>query len=695
MKRIAEGKDVDLLLVDSGDLHDGSGLTDGYPVPGVNGHEAIKSFLKIPYDVMAIGNHELYVSDVTLDVYKNFAPKLDERYLSSNAYLLSTNHNGTNVENIIGSRYRRRQVTSLGVLFDFKEHNANTTVHSVASMVAETWFQELMRQPTDIFIIAGHMSVLGGEWNIISDAIRKHHPNTPIAVLGGHTHTRYCRQLDSNAMALESGRFMETIGWMSISLNEASAAATFSRRYLDANRRTYMYHTNTTGDTFDNAAGLEIDKFNRQLSADWNLDKVHGCSNQVLIKGWTRASRPYVFIANEGMIRYDIYRGLFTWNDQLTVLPFKEGYRYIVVPWSIARNIEKKLYEYPPDHLDVPSLLEEEFGATIDAPRLDAVQQPLLAPPLSISPGYITLDQCEGYGDDTEHLRIPRQKNPLYYSNKPVYPIPDDHPVDVVVPDFLKTRVLEAINKLSTDRVYTLKDALSYGTVTSKEGKNLQLLSHKLSTISMHATIKSQKATLRKSVLHARSLLSSSDIKSSSELITKKFIETRAFQTSKAVSCFLSMSGEVDTGGIVREILDSGKTLYVPRMNGRAIDMLRVYGLDDLDALPAGKWGIREPEPMKDGVPRQDAMQSGDLDLIIMPGVAFDNKLARLGYGKGYYDRFVNTYVGKYGNSHTPRMIGVALDVQVVEPGSIPLEEHDRILDALLTPAYHFGRIDE
>lgn len=45
--------------------------------------------------------------------------------------------------------------------------------------------------------------------------------------------------------------------------------------------------------------------------------------------------------------------------------------------------------------------------------------------------------------------------------------------MDVVVPDFLKTRVLEAINKLSTDRVYTLKDALSYGTVTSKEGERI------------------------------------------------------------------------------------------------------------------------------------------------------------------------------------------------------------------------------
>ncbi|KAG8704481.1 hypothetical protein FRC08_002208 [Ceratobasidium sp. 394] len=219
MKRIAEEKGVDLLLVDSGDLHDGSGLTDGYPLPGVNGHEAVKPFLKIPYDVMAIGNHELYQTDVTLDVYNNFVPKLPKgRYLSSNAFLLSPG-NGTAITKPIGSKFRRfktlrgRQVTSLGVIFDFKEHNLNTTVQSPEAMVTETWFQDLMHQPTDLFLLAGHMSVVNQQgWETVVMAVRKHHPKTPIAIFGGHTHLRFCRRYDENSMAIESGRFMETVG---------------------------------------------------------------------------------------------------------------------------------------------------------------------------------------------------------------------------------------------------------------------------------------------------------------------------------------------------------------------------------------------------------------------------------------------------------------------------------------------------
>ncbi|CAE6527644.1 unnamed protein product [Rhizoctonia solani] len=218
--------------------------------------------------------------------------------------------------------------------------------------------------------------------------------------------------------------------------------------------------------------------------------------------------------------------------------------------------------------------------------------------------------------------------------------------------------------------------------------------------MSIPSTIKAQKSALRKSVLQARALLSPSDVKNASESITKKLTGMQTFRESRAVSCFLSMQGEVDTDGVIREILRTGKTLYVgevdtdgvireilrtgktlyvPRMNGRVIDMLRVYDIEDLNALPAGKWGIREPEPMKDGEPRQDAMHSGDLDLIVMPG---------------YYDRFVNTYTEKFGASRTPKLVGVALDAQIVAPGDVPLEEHDRILDAVVTPTHHYGQVE-
>ncbi|KDN36173.1 hypothetical protein RSAG8_11005, partial [Rhizoctonia solani AG-8 WAC10335] len=488
MKKLAEEKDVDLLLVDSGDLHDGSGLTDGYPKGGVNGHEAIKSFLKAPYDV-------------TLDVYNNFAPKLDGRYLSSNSYLRTTLKNGSSIEHTIGSRYRRfrtlhgRQVTSLGVIFDFKEHNEDTTIHIPKEMVTETWFQELMLQPTDVFVLTGHMSVLQGQWEIITSAIRKYHPNTPIAILGGHAHIRFCRRLDSNTMVLESGRFMETVGWMSISPNKTSSTspALFERRYLDANKITYMYHSNTTEQSFNGANGLEVDAFNRNLAARWDLGRVHGCSSQnyfverypwphpqniyafytfqvlpeVLVKTSGRADKPYITLVNNGMLRFDIYRGAFTWNDQLTVLPFKEGYTYIEVPWLIARNVKDKLYEYPKDHINAARILAEEFGSTKEVNLPEHLAQTPLSISSSLSPGYVTEDKCGSNGDDTEHTPIPRRNNTDYMSNDPFYPIPRDALVDFIMPVFLEKRVLEAINKLGHPA--TREDMHQYGNVTSKQ----------------------------------------------------------------------------------------------------------------------------------------------------------------------------------------------------------------------------------
>ncbi|CAE6474889.1 unnamed protein product [Rhizoctonia solani] len=422
-------KDVDLLLVDSGDLHDGSGLTDGYPEGDVNGHEAIKSFLKAPYDVMAIGNHELYVTDVTLDVYNNFAPKLDGRYLSSNAYLQTTVKNASSIEHTIGSRYRRfktlhgRQVTSLGVIFDFKEHNQNTTIHIPKNMVTETWFQELMLQPTDIFVLAGHMSDKQGQWDIVTSAIRKYHPNTPIAALGGHEHARACRQLDSNSMVLESGRFMETVDY-------------FVERYPWPHpQNIYAFYT------------FQV-------------------LPEALIKTSGRADKPYVTLVNSGMLRFDIYRGVFTWNDQLTVLPFKEGYTYIEVPWLIARNVKDKLFEYPKDHLNTARVLAEE-PSSIDVNQFEHLAQKPLSTSSSLSPGYVTKDKCGGNGDDTKHTRIPRQANPDYMSNDPFYPIPREALVDLIMPAFLEKRVLESINKLGHPA--TREDMHRYGNVASKE----------------------------------------------------------------------------------------------------------------------------------------------------------------------------------------------------------------------------------
>jgi 2',3'-cyclic-nucleotide 2'-phosphodiesterase (5'-nucleotidase family) len=84
-------------------------------------------------------------------------------------------------------------------------------------MILEPWFIEAIQEECDFFLLVGHMSIRGGdsEWTAIVSAIRVVHPLIPILVFGGHHHIRDCVQEDDRSMSLASGRYMETIGFLS------------------------------------------------------------------------------------------------------------------------------------------------------------------------------------------------------------------------------------------------------------------------------------------------------------------------------------------------------------------------------------------------------------------------------------------------------------------------------------------------
>jgi 2',3'-cyclic-nucleotide 2'-phosphodiesterase (5'-nucleotidase family) len=114
------------------------------------------------------------------------------------------------------------------------------------------------------------------QWPTVFSTIRAVHPTTPILIFGGHTHIRDCVQLDPRSMSLESGQYMETIGWMTAKLDKKNSTApiAFSRRYLDANTNTYKYHTQMKG--FDTAKGVKITRDMGRLAEEWNLTQVWG-----------------------------------------------------------------------------------------------------------------------------------------------------------------------------------------------------------------------------------------------------------------------------------------------------------------------------------------------------------------------------------------------------------------------------------
>ncbi|KAL0564808.1 hypothetical protein V5O48_017230 [Marasmius crinis-equi] len=531
MKEVAKEKDVDLLLVDSGDLHDGTGLSDGFPPGGVDAHESNEFLKKLPYDVMAIGNHELYIYNNTLDMHQNFAPALKGRYLSSNVNITFADGNNEAVNVPVGERYAKfktrkgRRVTAFGVLFNFTGNDKNTTVQTVDDMVKEAWFKEAIKEEPDVFLLAGHMPVARDKWPVVFDAIRAVHATTPILILGGHTHIRDCVQLDGRSMSLESGRYMETIGglfipsffeatahsyemiagWMSAKLDygkDKNKNITFSRRYLDTNRVTYEYHTRRDNKAFDTKQGQEITKGLQELAVKFNLNFTFGTAPHdftisqapypsensslslfienaapvALAINNTRATIPHLMITNSGSQRFDIYAGPFTKNDQLTASPFTDSFLYIPeIPLSVAGQV-------------LPAL--NNAGAN---QRRDAVNEELFArgyvgkrylewleemdrrndgavrrEAQNLTVGYVTKDSCPGVGDDTLHAPLQFFSTPDFIASK----TPDvsrDTAIDLVFVDFIGSQVLEILNQVQTTKTFAQGDVQPYSQILASE----------------------------------------------------------------------------------------------------------------------------------------------------------------------------------------------------------------------------------
>lgn len=146
-------------------------------------------------------------------------------------------------------------------------------------------------------------------------------------------------------------------------------------------------------------------------------------------------------------------------------------------------------------------------------------------------------------------------------------------------------------------------------------------------------------------------------------LIRKNLRELDIYKKAKSVFVFISYKSEVDTRRIIEDILADGKKLLVPLVKGSEMIAVEVKGIDDLEP---NKMGILEPKSGKEVT---------DVDLTITPGLAFDKKGFRLGYGGGYYDKF-------FAKVDTVRM-GIGYSDQYVE--SIVHEDYDKALEYLLT----------
>jgi len=182
------------------------------------------------------------------------------------------------------------------------------------------------------------------------------------------------------------------------------------------------------------------------------------------------------------------------------------------------------------------------------------------------------------------------------------------------------------------------------------------------------------KKELRNEILKKRDVLTKEEHREKSDVIARRVMTHSAFADANVVLLFASFRNEVDTTKIFKSAITSGKAVYYPKVLGKEMEFYHVESEDDFEE---GRWGIREPKVEEE---RKFAPKQGDQICVVMPGAVFDKTGNRIGYGGGYYDKFLK-------ESETLNLfkMGIGFSCQIVDVDDFPKEEHDVTLDMLVT----------
>ena len=501
MREKAENSGQDLLVIDTGDRIEGNGL---YDASDPKGEYTFDIFKAQHIDVICAGNHELYKKNSSENEYLVTVPDFKDKYLASNLDIFDP-QTGDLVP--FALRYKKfttksqgLRILAFGFIFDFVGNYNNTAIQPVEQTIKEAWFQEAIRdREVDLFLVIGHVHIRAPEFDAVYKAIRDVQWDTPIQFFGGHFHIRDYKRFDAKSYGLESGRFMETIGFSSIDgISKkggqdlsALATTTFSRRYIDNNLFSFYGHTGLNASNFHTDHGRNVSKLIQSARRKLELDKSFGCAPKDLwmnrveypskdsIFTWLeeevlpdvvveadRANQSRLAIINTGAIRFDIFQGPFTKDSTFIVSPFTSGFRYLKdVPFekasqllSILNNNGQILGE--PDGALRNQMLSppEQFAIPSDVvvgpePVYSSHEQQLLSNTLKLTPGYTTKDDAGADGDDTEHspINFYRVPNCIQSVINGSTAMSENETVDVVYIEFIQPWILLAFKFLGLD----------------------------------------------------------------------------------------------------------------------------------------------------------------------------------------------------------------------------------------------------
>lgn len=186
-----------------------------------------------------------------------------------------------------------------------------------------------------------------------------------------------------------------------------------------------------------------------------------------------------------------------------------------------------------------------------------------------------------------------------------------------------------------------------------------------------------RKTQIREIIRSRRVMIDEETAKKADDILLEQFLSVpdkdfqKIISSAKCVALYSAIRGELPCNGIAKFFMDNLRTVCYPRVKGDTMDFYEVF--DEKKDFTIGSYGLAEPKSTCRKI------HPDEIDLMIVPALAYSEGGQRLGQGGGYYDRYLNA-AEKLG--HVPFTCGVCYDFQVYS--SLPLEPHDRIVDVIL-----------
>lgn len=181
---------------------------------------------------------------------------------------------------------------------------------------------------------------------------------------------------------------------------------------------------------------------------------------------------------------------------------------------------------------------------------------------------------------------------------------------------------------------------------------------------------KEEKKILRNKILSIRDSLNRNEKEIMDNEIFNKLKNTELYKNARNIFIYISFSNEINTINIIKKALEDKKDVFIPKIY-KTNKSMKAIKLNSFDDLKKNSMGILEP------IDDSKYIEKENIDLIVVPGVVFDKDCNRIGYGGGYYDRYLKDIA--YKNNK----VVLAYDLQVID--KIESEEHDIKVDYIIT----------